>query len=437
MRTSKFGSAAGAAAVSLALLATGCSSSGGSASSASGAASHAGPVSMEFWGWAPGYDKITAQWNAAHPDKKVTFKQIPSGAKGGYDQMTNAITAGKAPCLAQVTYNDIPSMLVKNALMDITSYASGDTGKYLDWTVAASSAGGKVYGVPVDTGPMALYYRTDLFKKFGIAKPPATWDEYAADAAKVQAADPGVAFGTAPQDAYDMAALTWQTGKSWFGTQGSSWRVSIDNPGTQQVAKFWQDLKAKKQVMNNGNAWDPNFDKASEAGKVMTFVNAAWAAPGIKGDLKDLSGKWAVAPMPTWTAGDKTSSNSGGSATSVLSGCKTPKEAVEFAAFLSSDPDAVSTGITVGGLYPASKAGLNNPLLSKGDPYFGGQKIYDVFKESSANIPTTWVVGPTFGQVEADYSDAIGKGTYAQATTTAQQKTIDKIKSLGLSVTGG
>ncbi|MFE5589125.1 ABC transporter substrate-binding protein [Streptomyces sp. NPDC056549] len=423
----------GTAVVSLALLATtGCSSS-----DAAGDAAQAKSVSMEFWGWAPGYDKITAQWNAAHPDIKVTFKQIPSGAKGGYDQMTNALTAGKAPCLAQVTYNDIPSMLVKNALMDITSYASGDTGKYLDWTVAASSAGGKVYGIPVDTGPMALFYRTDLFKKFGISKPPATWEEYAADAAKVQAADPSVAFGTAPQDAYDMAGLTWQTGTSWFGTKGDSWQVSIDNPGTRKVATFWQGLKDKKQVMNNGNAWDPNFDKASEAGKVMTFVNAAWAVPGVKGDLKDLSGKWAVAPMPTWAAGDLTSSNSGGSATSVLTGCKTPKEAERFAAFLSGNPDAVSTGISVGGLYPASKAGLDNPLLSQGDPYFGGQKIYEVFKQSAAHIPTTWVVGPTFGQVEADYSDAIGTGTYAQATTTVQQKTVDKIKSLGLSVTGG
>lgn len=135
MRTFTSRSAAGAAALSFALLVTGCSSSGDT-----GDSSQAGPVSLEFWGWAPGYDKITAQWNAAHPDVKVTFKQIPSGAKGGYDQMTNAITAGKAPCLAQVTYNDIPSMLVKKALMDITPYASGDTGKYLDWTVAASSA---------------------------------------------------------------------------------------------------------------------------------------------------------------------------------------------------------------------------------------------------------------------------------------------------------
>ncbi|MFD7639734.1 ABC transporter substrate-binding protein [Kitasatospora sp. NPDC059795] len=423
--------ATGAAILSLALLATGCSSDTAATSAPTG------PVSMEFWGWAPGYDKLTDQWNAAHPDIKVTFKQIPSGAKGGYDQMTNAITAGKAPCLAQVTYNDIPSMLVKNALMDITPYASGDTGKYLDWTVAASSAGGKVYGIPVDTGPMALFYRTDLFQKFGIATPPATWDEYAADAAKVHAADPGVAFGTAPQDAYDMAGLSWQTGKSWFGTKDGAWQVSIDNPGTQQVAGFWQGLKDRNEVMNSGNAWDPKFNKASETGQVMTFVNAAWAVPGIKGDLKDLAGKWAVAPMPTWAAGESTSADSGGSATSVLTGCRTPQQAEQFAAFLSSDPAAVSTGISVGGLYPAAKAGLDDPLLSQGDPYFGGQKIYDVFKRSAANIPTNWVVGPTFGQVEADYSDAIGKGGYAQATTTVQQKTVAALKSLGLPVSGG
>lgn len=411
----------------------GCTSGGTSTPGAS--APPSGPVSMEFWGWAPGYDKITDQWNAAHPDIKVTFKLIPSGAKGGYDKMTNALTAGAAPCLAQVTYNDIPSMLVKNALMDITPYASADTSKFLDWTIAASSAGGKLYGIPVDTGPMGLYYRADLFKKYGIAKPPATWDEYAADAAKVAAADPAVAFGNAPQDAYDMSALVEQTRQPWFSTSGNAWTVSIDNPGTRKVAAYWQNLKDKKLVLNSGNAWDAAYEKAAEQGKVLTFVNAVWASAGIKGDLKDLSGKWAVAPMPTWSAGDTTSSNSGGSATTVLKGCKTPQQAEQFAVWLSTDPGAVTTGIQVGGLYPASKAGLTNPVLGQPDPYYGGQNIYDVFKQSAANVPTNWVVGPTFGQIEADYSDGIGKGTYASATAAVQAKTISEIKSLGLTVT--
>ena len=111
-----------------------------------GESGHSGPVKMEFWGWA-GYEKIVDQWNAAHPDIKVTFKKIPSGPKGGYTQISNAITAGNGPCLAQIEYQTIPSMLVKNTLMDITKYASDGTDKYVPSAVSASSVGDKIYGV--------------------------------------------------------------------------------------------------------------------------------------------------------------------------------------------------------------------------------------------------------------------------------------------------
>ncbi|MDN0196243.1 sugar ABC transporter substrate-binding protein [Streptomyces sp. S.PNR 29] len=400
-----------------------------------GESGHSGPVNMEFWGWA-GYEKIVDQWNASHPDIKVTFKKIPSGPKGGYTQISNALTAGKGPCLAQIEYQTIPSMLVKNSVMDITQYASDSMDKYVPSAVSASSVGGKIYGVPVDVGPMVLFYRKDLFAKYGISKPPATWAEYKADAEKVTAADPGVKFGTMLGDANGMAAFTLQTGKSWYSTKGDSWTVSIDNPGTRKVASYWQDLKDKGLVAKTGNAWDPQFNKASEAGKVLTFVNAAWAAGGLKSDLKDLAGKWRVAPMPTWKAGDGKSASSGGSATSVMTGCKTPREAVQFADFLSSDPQAVKTGIE-SGLYPASKAGQEDPSLTGGDPYFGGQKVGDVYKASAAQVPSTWTNGPTFQQVESDFTGAIGKGTLPDAVTKVQASTVAAIKKLGLSVTNG
>ncbi|WP_180687047.1 ABC transporter substrate-binding protein [Streptomyces gossypiisoli] len=394
-----------------------------------------GPVNMEFWGWAP-YEKIVDQWNAAHPNSKVTFKKIPSGAKGGYTQITNAITAGKGPCLAQIEYQTIPSMLVKNAVMDITEYASADMAKYVASAVSASSIGGKIYGVPVDVGPMVLFYRKDLFAKYGITKPPATWAEYKADAEKVAAADPSVKFGTAPGEGNDLAAFSLQTGQSWYSTKGNSWTVSIDNPGTRKVASFWQDLKDRGLVAKTGNAWDPQFNKAATAGKVLSFVNASWAAGGLKSDLKDQSGKWAVAAMPTWEAGDGKSSSNGGSATSVMTGCETPREAVRFAAFLSSDPQAVKAGIA-GGLYPASKAGQDDSSLTAGDPFFGGQKIGDLYKASAEQVPTTWTNGPTYQQVETDFTDAIGQGTLPDAVTKVQASTVAAIKKLGLSVTNG
>ena len=424
-----------------AVLAVGVSAcSSGKSSSGTGPAaepSQSGPVSMEFWGWAPIYGKIVDQWNAAHPNVKVTFKKVPSGGKGGYAQITDAITAGKGPCLAQIEYGVIPSMLVKNAVQDITQYATPDMAKFVPSAVSAASIDGKIYGIPVDVGPMVLFYRTDLFAKYGITKPPATWDEYQADAEKVLAADPSVKFGTPLGDGNDLAAFSLQTGQSWYSANGNSWTVSIDNPGTRKVAAYWQGLKDKGLLSTTGSAWDPAFDKASEAGKVVTFVGAAWAAGGLKDDLKDLAGKWAVAPMPTWSPGDGKSAAAGGSATSVMTGCKTPREAAQFAAFLSTDPQAVSTSITEGNLYPASIAGQNDPALAVGDPYFGGQKVADLYKASAAAVPTTWTNGPTYQQVETDFTAAIGQGTIPDAVTKVQASTVAAIKQLGLSVTGG
>ncbi|CCK25996.1 putative secreted protein [Streptomyces davaonensis JCM 4913] len=400
-----------------------------------GESGQSGPVKMEFWGWA-GYEKIVDQWNAAHPDIKITFRKIPSGPKGGYTQISNALTAGDGPCLAQIEYQNIPSMLVKNTLMDITEYASDGMDKYVPSAGAFSSVGGKVYGVPVDVGPMVLFYRKDLFAKYGISKPSATWADYKADAEKVKAADPTVKFGTVLGGGDALASFTLQTGQSWYSTKGDSWTVSIDNPGTRKVAAYWQDLKDQGLTAKHGSAWDPQFNKASENGKVLTFVAPAWAAGGIKSDLKGQAGKWRVAPMPTWEAGDGTSASGGGSATSVMTGCKTPREAVQFADFLSSDPQAVKTGVETG-LYPASKAGQDDPLLAGGDPFFGGQKVGDVYKASASGVPSTWTNGPTFQQVETDFTAAIGKGTLPEAVTKVQASTVAAIKQLGLSVTNG
>ncbi|MFE3238414.1 ABC transporter substrate-binding protein, partial [Kitasatospora indigofera] len=47
--------------------------SGGSAGSADKAA---GPVTIEFWGWAPGYEKSVELFNASHPGIKVTYSKI-------------------------------------------------------------------------------------------------------------------------------------------------------------------------------------------------------------------------------------------------------------------------------------------------------------------------------------------------------------------------
>src|SRR5256885_765921 len=44
---------------------------------------------------------------------------------------------------------------------------------------------GHMWGLPIDGESTGLFYRTDLFAAAGIDHPPATWDEFAADAQKL------------------------------------------------------------------------------------------------------------------------------------------------------------------------------------------------------------------------------------------------------------
>ncbi|WP_370146379.1 extracellular solute-binding protein [Streptacidiphilus sp. EB129] len=440
MRSVRMG-ALGAAAV-LATVVTGCSSSGsGGTASAGSGGSGGGVVKLDFWGWAPGYDASVALFDKTHADVQVTWHQVASGSKGGYTKMLTAAKAGNAPCLAQVGYETLPSFAAAGALQDVTQYAAGSRSQFADWTWNQVSIQGKVYGAPVDTAPMALIYRKDLFAKYGITTPPVTWDQYAADAARVHAANPNAYLGALGNDAYNYAGLAWQAGGKWFGTAGDQWQVGIDSPANQKVASFWQGLIDGK-LLKSDPSYDPSLYKDMSNGTVLADVNAVWDTPIVASSVdKSTAGKWAVAPMPVWDASNPVYGNDGGSATAVLKGCANPKQATEFAMWMSTDQSSLTNLIKVTGIYPAATAGLSNPVLSAPDPFYGGQVVFDVFKAETAHIDTSWQWGPTMTQTSGDIADGLGAadtgGQKLPALLTAvQAKTVSGMKAQGLSVSG-
>jgi multiple sugar transport system substrate-binding protein len=396
-------------------------------------------VTVEFWGAAVGLDKSVDLWNKSHSDVQIKYSQIAPGSSGGYAKMLSAVKAGNAPCLGQVGYDTMTNFVASGALMDVAKYADSSKDQFVPWAWKMSSFGDGVYGIPTDIGPMALYYRTDLFKKFGIT-PPTTWDEFAAAAQKLHQASPKSYLASMPQDAYDLGALTWQTGGSWFGTTGDKWQVRIDSPETQKVAQYWQGLLGKGLV-STAPPFDTTWFKEAQSGHIATLVGAAWASALIKSNLPDLAGKWAVAPLPQWTAGGNAAGNRGGSAVAVLKGCKNPKEATQAAVWINSNPASVTSLITNTGIYPAAKSGQDLPAANQASDYFGGQNIFEVFKTAAANIDPNWVWGPTMTQVQTDFKDELkkvgaGQGTIPDVLTTLQDKTVAAIKSQGLDVSG-
>jgi multiple sugar transport system substrate-binding protein len=296
----------------------------------------------------------------------------------------------------------------------------------------------QILAIPQDTGPATMFYRADLFKKYNLPVP-TTWAQYADDAAKLHAADPNAYITDfPPKEPGWFTELEWQAGARPFNISGQSWKIDLNNPQAEQVASYWQDLINKKLVKTEpdfANGW--YHDLAD--GTLATWIGAAWGAGTIEQNAPGTSGDWRVAPLPQWQAGQNISSNWGGSSTAVFKSSKHPQQATEFAEWISDNEQSAETEFQ-GGAYPCLESAISSSVMNSAQPFFGNQVINDVFKQSAANVDTTFKWGPTIDQVYTDegddFANAInGQGTLMSQLNTVQQQTVNFMKQQGFSVT--
>ncbi|MEV6118662.1 ABC transporter substrate-binding protein [Streptomyces sp. NPDC052109] len=433
--------AAVAATAGIAVLA-GCSSPApsGKATAASCAPSK-GKVTLQYWNTVPGMDKVVALWNKKNPNIQVQTKNISNDQ---YGILGNALKAGKAPDLAQVGYDELPNLRSQNAFVDASacSDATAAKSKFVPWTWSQTSFGGSgVFALPQDTGPMALYVRTDLFKKYGVAIPK-TWDQYAQDARKLHQADPHLTITFFdPNNAEWFNGLLWQNNAQMYGYSGDKWHVTVESAQSKQVAEYWQKLISEKLVRTDLANGSTQMYAAYEKDQVASYVGAAWGYSMFRDNLPEQAGKWSVVPMPTWGT-NGTSGDWGGSTVAFMKGGKHLYESVKFNTWLNTDPEALALENQLGGLYPAADAGLGLPALSKGVPYYNNERIFDVFADSSKKIDTSFTWGPTQKTVNLALQDAMAKaaagdGTLTDALAAAQSAALKSMKDQAIPATAG
>ncbi|GHH43467.1 ABC transporter substrate-binding protein [Streptomyces candidus] len=405
-----------------------------------------GKVTLDYWSWVPGMQKAVDLWNSQNPDVQVKLKSTPAGNVGTYQNLSNALKAAKAPDLSQIEYDSLASFRLKGGLKDIAQCAGipDAAPKFADWTWSQVDfgAGGKdgVWAVPQDTGPMALYYRKDVFDKLGLAAP-TTWEEYEAAARKIQAAKKGQYITHFSQtDPNWFTGLLWQNKAPMFEREGDRWKVTVDRPESRKVADYWQKLIDDKLVATDLQGFSPALYKAWNDGEVVTWISAAWGYSTIRDNAKSTSGKWAVAPMPQWEKGGQQAGNWGGSTTAVLTGSKYPAEAAKFALWLNTDAKALEILNREGGLYPAARTGADLPALKQPVDFYGKQKIFDVFAEASQNVDTDFTWGPTMTDTYRFLSDGTAKATgggstLAEVLKATASQSVESLRKQSLDVT--
>tara|TARA_R110002051_G_scaffold167627_1_gene238236 strand:- start:8001 stop:9257 length:1257 start_codon:yes stop_codon:yes gene_type:complete len=393
-----------------------------------------GVTTVDFWGWVPGLEDLVTQFNDSHDDIEVTFHRM-TGDDG--QKVEAAVDAGAGPDLVQLSTHNLPDYVISGRVQDITDYVGDEEAKYTPASWASVTLDGKVYGIPQGIGPAATMYRTDILDEYGIAVPK-TWDEYVDAARELHAANPDVYIANmSPSEIGQWAQEIQQAESSWYGIDGDSWSVGVNDAGSKLVAERWQTL-LDEGLVTTEQVWTPEYWALVNGGKVATITYAAWFPSLLAENAAETSGKWAVAPMPV-NAGSTNAGDSGGAAVVVLKGAKNAEAAAEVAAWINGADETQDALITVGGLFPSTEYGLASDALLTPSPFYGDQVINEVFIEAASNTPATWVDGPNYGTAQTAITDEFAKvingdQTFLEALDKAQAATIADLEARGLNV---
>jgi len=197
------------------------------------------------------------------------------------------------------------------AALNKSDFENSDT--WLQGLEGACDLDGKLYCVPYYAGARVLIYRKDLFAQAGIAAAPKTYDEFLADADKLQTlkkSDPKFGAIYLPGKYwYSAMSFVKSTGGDIAKKDGDKWAGQLEQPASIQGLQRWVDLVKKYSKA------DVAKDESDQAGifaqgESGMFYGNAWeqgAAEQIKKDPNDpnsalvdtkVKGKLAAAPMP-------------------------------------------------------------------------------------------------------------------------------------------
>lgn len=396
-----------------------------------------GKITIEYWSWLKDLQVVADIWNAANPNVQVKTVWIPGGNQGGYPKLYSALAAGGGPDLAHVEYGVIPSFMMVNGLVDLSRYGAADfAGRYDQTLWNQVSYSGRTYGIPQDSGPMGMYYQPDVLAKVG-ATAPSTWDAWADVAGELRKAKTYMdCFPLA--EAGFFTALAAQAGAQWFRADEDGWVVNMTDDATMSVARFFDSAIDKDLVQTRYGSFSPGWFAAAGKGGIASATSASWADALIEG-VSGGEGKWKVAKMPTWGSSGYGSSYLGGSTVSVLANSKHPREAMEFAVWLTSSREGVDAEIKNCGIGWSPTPDFIGTERQQSSIFFGGQNYnQEIFAPAALEQNTNWTWWPSQQQSFNILSDGFRQKaagvTLVDAVAQAEQKIMTVFKNSGLSI---
>jgi N,N'-diacetylchitobiose transport system substrate-binding protein len=295
--------------------------------------------------WLPIVNATNAKFQKDHPGWNVNVQFQTWGTH--LQKFDATLAGGNTPDVIEMGNTEMTKYMAAGAFQDLTALKStfDNSSTWLSGLAASGRYGGKVYGVPYYAGSRVVTYRTDLFKKAGIAKTPTSLAQYTADALKLAAKNRQQGFSPvyiAGTDWYVAMSFVYDYGGQIAKTYRGKWVGTLTSPASMAgLAAYKRFFLAASRASKTGNEASPTPYSVYAQGLVGSMLGPGWFSCCV-GNYKGVTGQFV---MPSHTPGKSMPGFLGGSDLAVPIGANKDMAAAWIADYTSNATESAFRAI--------------------------------------------------------------------------------------------
>lgn len=332
-------------------------------------------------------------------DVKVKVEYWPG--QNFYDKLRVLNAAGQFPDAVDMETKQLPDFVFRKMVADLTPMVNTAGIKQEDYWPnqwIKHQIAGKMWGLPLDSQDVVLFYNKAVFDKAGVPYPPSTWDdpnwtwdkliEVATKLTTGTGASKVFGFNVSTWWVYDYPII-WSNGGTLLNADHT--KSTITMPETVDAFQMRADLINKYKVHPTPADITEGADHLFAGGRLA--MNAIWSpwAYIIKGNANL---KFDMAPMPKGKAGAFTRAPS--DCITLGAQSKVPEQAFKFASYLTGVEGLKLMDIEAGLGIPPLKALADDFLHNKvkGLENLNWRAVLDVEDKQHAKLQDVTVKWP-------------------------------------------
>jgi len=241
---------------------------------------------------------------------------------------------------------------------------------------------GKLVAIPTDIAPGALFYRSDLFERAGVAVSEATrtWEAFLDAGSRIQERT-GAHLLSHARDLKDvMVRCGLRSGEGlYLDRQG---RSLLQSPRFQMAFTLAREMRRKK-LDANISAWSSEWTESLRRGTVATQMMGSWFAGHLANWLAPkTAGQWRSAPLP---AGGQAAW--GGTYYAIPRDAMNKALAWELLKLMTLDREMQIAAFRSQDAFPALRDAYSDGFFEQPIAFLGGQAARVQWRNSAAAIP--------------------------------------------------